>query len=330
MGESVVDPGVAEAGGRAAAVGRLLRHPRMWVLAAFGVGLVAGPLAYGTLVGGYLAGPGTGTFLRIVSAGLGTLALGGCWLWLTSLTGTFLGAPVRRAMALSALVLGVGSVGWVLLAATGLPAVGLPATVAGWVLLSAPYALAAAVVRPGVATRSRVVTVAAVLALAGVWTSAAYGLMRHQNAAALASLGLPSTMYRVIDLPGYVAGPYTSSQGVLLLGYDAPDESPMAPGDDLVLTVVRADGTTPCVDGRPGPGDGLLGSRCRPATGSGWWFGDQSGDTTLVESDRGMFVGMTVDPGSDSPVASSRLPALFTTLHSPDTAELSALAAGNG
>ena len=172
--------------------------------------------------------------------------------------------------------------------------------------------------------------VTAVVALVGLWTSTGSVLTRHREAATLASLGLPSSMYRVIDLPGYLAGPYTASQGALLLGYSSPDESPLAAGDDLVLTVVHARTAVPCLDGLPVPGDADLGTSCRAATGSGWWFTDTSGDTTLVEADRGMFVGMTVDSLSDAPVPPGRLPALFATLHTPDTAELTAIAAGNG
>jgi len=325
----VADAESSGAGGIAAAVGRLLRQPRMWPLAAYGVGLVIGPLSYGALVG-YASDGGSSSAWRMVWTAVATFGVVGSLFWFAGLTRAYLRVPGRRALALVVPVLGAGSAVWVVLARTEAPFVGFVGLIADWLLLSLPYALTAAAVRPAGGARWRVASVVAVVALAGLWAPAASALARDRNAAAMASLGLPSSMYRVIDLPGYLSGPYTAYQGALILGYDHPNESPMAPGDDLVLTVVRARSAAPCLDGRPGPGDAALGGSCRAATGSGWWFTDAAGDTTLVETDHGMFVGMTVDSVSDAPVPPSRLPALFATLHTPDTDELSAIAAGNG
>ena len=302
----------------------------MWPLAAYGVGLVVGPLGYAALQFGLALGsrPTAVRIACVVAAGLAVVA---GWAWFTALTRTFLRVPARRALLLAVPVLGTGSTLWVLLALTGSPFVGFTGLIADWLLLTVPYALAAAAARPAGGAGWRAASVAALVALAAVWVPAGGVLARHREAAARAALGLPASMYRVIDLPGYSAGPYTAYRGALILGYDGPDGSPIGPGDDLVLTVVRArTATTPCVDGRPGPGDAALGTGCRAADGSRWWFTDAAGDTTLVETDHGMFVGLTVDSLSDAPVAPSRLPGLFATLHAPGTAELSAVAAGNG
>jgi hypothetical protein len=106
---------------------------------------------------------------------------------------------------------------------------------------------------------------------------------------------------------------------VLQADYEAPGiSSPMRDTDDLLLTVCPSNDPVDCGWGRATIVSGATSLACRPESGGLWRCTDQYADTTLAAYYDGLYVSLTVDPTSDTPVPVSELDAIIKTLHSVD------------
>lgn len=298
-----------------------------WPLAAYGVGLVVGPLLDLAEQGS----PDGQTPAPTVAASLGVLAVLAalaCWAWFAYLSRAVLGLRLGRSLAACGPVLLTGSVLWLLPGSPWRVAHGSAALVGCWLGATLPCLPAALVLRPGAGVRLRAGALVGALALLVGGSTAGHVLTNRYVASRTAALGVPASLYRVIDAPGFTAQRYHNVQGVLRLGYTRPQPDPLTAGTALVLSVVPTQAGPPCQGGVVAPTAQLLGTACRVAPHGGWWLTDPFGTTTLLERDGSAYVGLSVDRGAAGSPSPSRLRDLLATLHTPDHDQLDHLIAG--
>jgi hypothetical protein len=268
-----------------------------------------------------------GVFL-ILLTGLGFIALPASWLLFVHLTRTRLGVTLRRAWALTALVLGVGGAGWLLPSALSIPTHPEPYTALHFAINTALYPLVAGSVGPGFRARSRGAAVGVTIVLIAGWSPLSAALVHRAATAERADLGEPSpSMYRLISVPGLVPESYgyDAQDNAMEIGYDIPGGGDFNDEVALVLAVYPATGPTPCIAGQqvPGYGSGPV-TGCAPATHGRWELRDAYGHTALVERDGDLYVSIAVSAEAQE-VAPAELGGLFTTLRTADDNELLAL-----
>lgn len=300
-----------------------------WTVLMSAVGLVAGPmtgLAHWGLVRGL--GPGSGWLVvNLLFAG-GVLALMlALWWWLLAPWCRDLCAvDVTRARVLTALVLVVGAVPWLLPVSLSLPNSGALFPILDWLILTAVYTLAGLVVCPAIHRMGRVVALAATVGLAAGWQGLTADLVHVAASKYRVALGAPTTLEYVVDLPSYQPSPVTSTSGVLMLTYNVPDRSGLGPqGNDLVLTVCPAKAEQACFadyDLAPGP---AIAESCRAESSSSWSCENKYGHSSLVRRVGGLVVSLTVNPDSQAPVDASELPALLASAHLASDREILAM-----
>jgi hypothetical protein len=85
--------------------------------------------------------------------------------------------------------------------------------------------------------------------------------------------------------------------------------------NDLLLTVCSSSDPVDCDWGETKIERAGVVSSCRSESGGRWWCVDSYGITTLAVRYSGLYVSLTVDPSSDTPVPASHLDTLVKTLH---------------
>lgn len=301
------------------------RSRALWLVVVSVGGLLVGPLmnvVIRRLIPADGGGPWSG--LAVVAAVMAAAVLVACWAGLAALTEDLFMLEPRRCRLLVAAVLGVGSIPWLLPLNLSLPAhasAGVEAVAA--LVMVVPFALIALSVCPGVGRVCRLAALLACVGLAASWPALSTGLVHRAASGDRAALGAPTDMYLLVDVPGHVPYPYTYTGRVLQADYEAPGlSSPMRDTDDLLLTVCPASDPVDCSWGRATVVSGNASLSCRPESGGLWQCTDQYADTTLTMYYDGVYLSLTVDPMSDTPVPASELDSIIKTLHRVDDRDL--------
>lgn len=329
-------------------------HPMHWLGYAALCGWLAGPL----LTAGYWMASGdaddgqvrfapTSSFLPFT----GLLLVWAAFVWMTHST---LETGWRVAARRAAIVLGFGSVGWLLLQFLHLPTgSSINQLVSEWGALTLPYPAVAAVVqrravRPIVAGavasvgevvgevvvpaltsprwirryRAHAIGAAclAVLAAGLAIESVGNGQARAADMpvrSASAEPEAPDAMLQLVKAPSrYVPSSYGYVDGVATISYSGHD-TPSPAVDDLEVIVSPGTGSPCSIDW--GSADYSAGSgdpfSCSQTANNRWTATDSSGNYVYIGTRDGYTVALAVNLGSDDPIAPSALPKLFSTLH---------------
>lgn len=326
-------------------------NPAHWLGYSAFAGWLAGPLLGAAC---WLArGGGAGGELAL-SPGSYRLPLGGLlliWALYTGMTRSALVLGWGRAARWATTVLLTGSAGWLPAQFVHLPAGhSINALALAWIGLTLPYpAVAACVVRralrPASAEdadllhraaawlrghRPQAVAAGCVAALAlGVALESAGTAPAHAASLPVRSIDAepeaPDSMLLLVASPrGYVPTSYGYADGVATISYLGSD-APSAQYDDLEVIVAPRTGASGCdVDWALADGDVDATSTdltCASAVGGRWLAGDGNGNALYIGAYKSYYVALAVDADSALPIAPSRLPALFKTLHAADTGQ---------
>ena len=247
----------------------------------------------------------------------------------------------KAALLRALVILVVGSTLFVLpreatLAASGAPVVSWTVDLR-WLICCVPYPLVADLIRPGCTRAGRAVPMASLAGLALVWPLLLGEMTDVVAAQTRASLGVPDAMFLFVDPPAPISIRDSSyTDGVLSLDFDSLPPSTLpdfdAGPDDLDMVVYPANADTPCmqipvaVTNALGIGTAVPPS-CRQMAPDRWQYTGVPDKTSTTQFERygAYYVVLTVDRESQDPISPAGLPALFRTLHRPDTAEVAAL-----
>lgn len=275
-------------------------HELSWPVAATICGLVAGP-AVGVLefscvsVNSFMLPP-------LILGFMAAVVVAACFvvLWIKAMR-TMRWSRTASGLRTAA-TLAVGGVLWALPGGWSVPARVLGAPF-DWLLLTAPFGLAAMTVSPSAPRRKRILAVASLVGVALAWPTAcglAAAEVRHQT-------GTTAGSWFVSHVDGHSASSIHVRQGgVTEVDYrarGANDED----FDDLVLASWPATAGTPCAHFE----DATV---CKPATAGTFWVGyDGSGNETTLAMRRGSrWIAASVDSGSRTPVPAESLPKILT------------------
>ena len=325
-------------------------HPMHWLGYAALCGWLAGPL----LTAGYWMASGDADEGQVhftpVSSLLpfaGLLLVWGAFVWMTHST---LETGWRVAARLAGLVLGFGSVGWLLVQFLGLPeGPSIDELALEWAALTLPYPAAAAIVqrralRPimTVAAASAGEAVAAALpsqrwirryrthaigaaclaVLAGGLAMESVGNGKANAAdmpvrSASAEPEAPAAMLLLVKAPSrYTPSSYGYIGGVATISYSGHD-TPTPAADDLEVIVEPATASPCSIDWAPADYSVQSGDQfsCAQTSAGRWTATDGVGDYLYIGEHGGYSVALAVNSGSDDPIEPAALPKLFASLH---------------
>lgn len=328
-------------------------HPMHWLGYAALCGWLAGPL----LTAGYWMASGdadegqvhfTPASSLLPFAGL--LLVWGAFVWMTHST---LETGWRAAARLAGLVLGCGSVGWLLVQFLGMPeGSSINELALEWAALTLPYPAAAAIVqrqalRPAVAFatastgeplapaapsrrwirryRTHAIGAACLAVLAGGLAMESVGNGKANAAdmpvrSASAEPEAPDAMLLLVKAPSrYTPSSYGYVDGVATISY-AGHDTPTPAADDLEV-IVAPGSASPCsidwatADYSVEAGDEFS---CAQTSTGRWTATDGVGDYLYIGEHGGYAVALAVNSGSDDPIEPATLPKLFASLHAAD------------
>ena len=302
-----------------------LARRALWLAVAFaGGGLLVGPLTNVVVRRLVPAGDEAWGGIAVVAAIASAAILAACWIGLALLTEDLFALNRGRCWALVGAVWGLGSIPWLLPASLSLPAHagwGIEATVL--VSMAVPFGLIAVLVCPGVRGLYRGAALLACVGVAAGWPALSNNLVHRAADGSRTALGAPAGIYLLVDVPGHKPYAYTHTNGVLQADYEAPGfSSPMRDTVDLLLTVCPSSDPVDCDWGETKIASAGVVSSCTSESGGRWWCTDPLGGTTLAVHYGGVYVSLSVDPSSETPVPASHLDQLIKTLHRANDREL--------
>lgn len=305
-----------------------VRRRVLWLVVVSAGGLLAGPLM-NVVVRRLIPAGGGGEWggLAGAAAVVSAAVLVACGAGLAVLTEELFMLAPGRCWLLVAAVWGLGGIPWLLPLNLSLPAhAGSGVEGVAGLAMVVPFALIAVSVCPGVGRPYRLAALLACAGLAAGWPALSIGLVHRAAGGERAALGAPAAMYLLVNVPGHVPYPYTYTDRVLQADYEAPGlSSPMRDTDDLLLTVCPSSDPGDCAWGRASIVSGDTSLSCGPESGGLWRCADQAdqyADTMLAARYDGLYVSLTVDPASDTPVPASELDSIIKTLHRADDRDL--------